>query len=87
MDIQKALNAIRSTEPTTRTVQLRELLPAIEDRMAEGVRLSVIHRALLDSGAIDFELTVASLRTYLSRFRKTRRAAALSPSAESTTGE
>jgi hypothetical protein len=87
MDIQKALNAIRSTEPTTRTAQLRELLPAIEARMAEGVRLAVIHRALLESGAIDFRLTLASLRTYLSRFRRSRRAAAPSPSAESTAGE
>ena len=31
MDIQQALNAIRSTESTTQTAQLRELLPAIAE--------------------------------------------------------
>lgn len=73
MDIEKALEAIQKAAPTTKSAQLRDLLPAIEQRMTEGVRLATIHRALMDSGAVDFELTIDSLRTILARYRKVRR--------------
>jgi hypothetical protein len=59
--------AIRQVEPTTKAARLRSLMPDIECRLAEGVQLGRIHKALVDAG---FDLTFQTLKTYLYRHRK-----------------
>jgi hypothetical protein len=59
--------AIRQAAPTTKASRLRSLMPDIECRVAEGVQLRTIHKALVDAG---FDLTFQTLKTYLYRHRK-----------------
>jgi len=42
-------------------------MPEIERRLAAGVQLATIHKALTDAG---FELTFQTFKTYLYRYRK-----------------
>ncbi|AKK24689.1 hypothetical protein [Pandoraea oxalativorans] len=74
-----AQQAIQQTAPTTKAAQLREVMPQIEAKLAAGVRLGTIHRALTDAG---FELTFQTLKTYLYRYRKQRRAKSAGRQAE-----
>ncbi|RWA36896.1 conjugal transfer protein TraD [Xylella fastidiosa] len=62
-----AKQAVRETEPTTKAAQLREVMPEIEEKLAAGVQLGTIHKALTDAG---FDLTFQTLKTYLYRYRK-----------------
>lgn len=66
-----AKQAIRQTEPTTKAAQLREVMPEIEKKLAAGVQLGTIHKALTDAG---FDLTFQTLKTYLYRYRKKHQA-------------
>lgn len=66
-----AIEAVRRTEPTAKAARLREVMPEIERRLAAGVQLGTIHKALTDTG---FELTFQTLKTYLYRYRKKHQA-------------
>lgn len=55
------------TVPTTKSAQLRDVMPDIESRLAAGVQLAVIHQALTNAG---LDLTFKTLKTYLHRYRK-----------------
>lgn len=66
-----AKQAVRQTEPTTKAAQLREVMPEIEEKLAAGVQLGTIHKALTDAG---FDLTFQTLKTYLYRYRKKHQA-------------
>lgn len=63
--------AVRDTEPTTKSARLRDVMPEIEKKLAVGVRLRAIHQALIGAG---LELTLQTLKTYLYRYRKKQRA-------------
>ncbi|SEB25414.1 conjugal transfer protein TraD [Variovorax sp. YR216] len=63
-DLIRALEAI---EPETKAARVREILPVIERKLAAGVRLAVILKALNDAG---LELSEATLRSYLYQHRK-----------------
>jgi hypothetical protein len=62
--LAEALAALR---PKTKMARVREVMPVIEQRIAAGVRIPDILKALKDSG---LELTEATLRNYLYRYRK-----------------
>jgi hypothetical protein len=66
-----ARQAVRQTEPTTKAAQLRQVMPEIEKKLAAGVQLGTIHKALTDAGC---DLTLQTLRTYLYRYRKKQKA-------------
>lgn len=55
------------TVPTTKSAQLRGVMPDIESRLAAGVQLAVIHQALTNAG---LDLTFKTFKTYLHRYRK-----------------
>jgi hypothetical protein len=57
----------------TLAAKLRRLLPQIEKRIEEGVRLPEIVDALNRSGALGAEVRLTTLKTYLRRFRRKRR--------------
>ncbi|WP_197343433.1 conjugal transfer protein TraD [Ralstonia pseudosolanacearum] len=63
-DLTQALTAI---EPKTKAAKVREVMPVIEQRIAAGVRIADILKALKDSG---IELSEATLKSYLYRYRK-----------------
>ncbi|MGZ9709270.1 hypothetical protein ACXX82_00315 [Glaciimonas sp. GNP009] len=64
MDIKDALTKL---QPTTKAARLRALLPDIERQLAAGVQLKAIQAALHSGG---LELTLATLKTYVYRFRQ-----------------
>ena len=64
MDIKDALTKL---QPTTKAARLRTLLPDIELKLAAGVQLKAIQAALHSGG---LELTLATLKTYVYRFRQ-----------------
>ena len=66
-DPSEALQAIRQLEPITIAGRLRPLMPEIERKLADGVRLAAIHRALVGVG---FDMTLQTLSAYVSRHRK-----------------
>lgn len=66
-DLTQALTAI---EPKSKAAKVREVMPVIEQRIAAGVRIADILKALKDSG---LELTKATLKSYLYRYRKKQR--------------
>lgn len=59
--------AVMQTVPTTKSAQLRDVMPDIENRLAAGVQLVAIHQALINAG---LALTFQTLKTYLYRYRK-----------------
>ncbi|MGU7843617.1 conjugal transfer protein TraD [Burkholderia sp. AW33-5] len=63
-DLTQSLTAI---EPKTKAAKVREVMPVIEQRIAAGVRIADILEALQGSG---IELTEATLKSYLYRYRK-----------------
>lgn len=63
-DLTQALMAI---EPKSKAAKVREVMPVIEQRIAAGVRIADILKALKDSG---LELSEATLKSYLYRYRK-----------------
>ncbi|CAJ3333245.1 Uncharacterised protein [Burkholderia pseudomallei] len=63
-DLTQALTAI---EPKTKAAKVREVMPVIEQRIAAGVRIADILKTLKDSG---IDLTEATLKSYLYRYRK-----------------
>ncbi|AMV09381.1 hypothetical protein [Xanthomonas citri] len=75
-----AKQAVRQTEPTTKAAQLREVMPEIEKKLAAGVQLRTIHKALTDAG---FDLTFQTLKTYLYRYRKKHQAKTVGQQTES----
>jgi hypothetical protein len=64
---------IHSFPGRTLAAKLRRLMPEIEKRIEEGVRLSEIVVALNRSGSLGAEVRLATLKTYLRRFRRERR--------------
>ncbi|MDH4910108.1 conjugal transfer protein TraD (plasmid) [Xanthomonas axonopodis pv. ricini] len=67
-DLTQALTAI---EPKTKAAKVREVMPVIEQRIAAGVRIADILKTLKDSG---IDLTEATLKSYLYRYRKKHQA-------------
>ncbi|MFW9457742.1 conjugal transfer protein TraD [Xanthomonas euvesicatoria pv. euvesicatoria] len=67
-DLTQALTAI---EPKTKAAKVREVMPVIEQRIAAGVRIADILKTLRDSG---IDLTEATLKSYLYRYRKKHQA-------------
>jgi len=61
---------IRSFPGRTLAAKLRRLMPEIEKRIEEGVRLSEIVDALNGSGSLGAEVRLTTLKTYLRRFRR-----------------
>lgn len=68
VDLTQALSEI---EPKTKAAKVREVMPVIEQRIAAGVRIADILKTLQDGG---IELTAATLKSYLYRYRKKGRA-------------
>lgn len=66
-NLAKALTAL---EPKIKVERVREVMPVIEERIAAGVRIADIARALQDGG---IDLNEATLRSYLYQHRKKRR--------------
>ncbi|MGY2492758.1 hypothetical protein [Cupriavidus sp. CP313] len=66
-DLAKALTAL---EPKTKVARVREVMPVIEERIAAGVRIADIAKALQDGG---IDLSEATLRSYLYQHRKKKR--------------
>ncbi|SCK09217.1 hypothetical protein VAR608DRAFT_0321 [Variovorax sp. HW608] len=64
---QDLVTAVLALEPQTKAARLRDVLPVIEQKLAEGVRIADIARTLNDGG---LELTGGTLKSYLSRYRK-----------------
>lgn len=67
-DLTQALTAI---EPKTKAAKVREVMPVIEQRIAAGVRIADILKTLKDSG---IDLTEATLKSYLYRYRRKHQA-------------
>lgn len=63
-DLTQALTAM---EPKTKAAKVREVMPVIEQRIAAGVRIADILKTLQGRG---IELTEATLKSYLYRYRK-----------------
>ncbi|SAK83304.1 hypothetical protein AWB77_04268 [Caballeronia fortuita] len=63
-DVMQALTAL---EPKTKAAKVREVMPVIEQRIAAGVRIADILKALRDSG---IDLSEATLKSYLYRYRQ-----------------
>ena len=72
-DARALIDAIPSPTLASR---LRALMPAIERRLEMGVHLQAIVNVLNESGALGAELKLATLRTYLQRYRAAQRAPA-----------
>lgn len=69
MNKQNLTEALRRLEPKTKAAKIRELMPVIEEKMALGVRTADIRKVLKDNGV---ELSEATLKSYLYRYRKKR---------------
>lgn len=63
--------ALTGLQPKTKAARLREVMPVIEERIRAGVRLADILQALNANG---LELNEATLKSYLYRYRKGRKA-------------
>lgn len=61
---------IDQVEPGTKAAKLRDVMPEIERKIAAGARIADIVEALNDNG---LDLTLATLKSYLYRFRRTAR--------------
>ncbi|CAM2156612.1 HTH marR-type domain-containing protein [Pararobbsia alpina] len=70
--------AVEETEAGTKSARLRQVMPEIEQRLAAGARISDVVETLNRNG---LPITIATLKSYLYRFRKAAR------SAESVTGD
>lgn len=66
--------AVESVQAGTKAARVRGVLPEIEQRLSAGARIADVVQALNASG---LEMSVATLKSYLYRFRKTQREAAL----------
>ncbi|MGO4395893.1 hypothetical protein AB4Z46_31515 [Variovorax sp. M-6] len=69
MSTEALRTALRAARPTVKATQLRELLPDIEARLAEGVTFSGIQEALAGAGLV---MTLQTLQTYVYRLRRER---------------
>jgi predicted NBD/HSP70 family sugar kinase len=65
------LSAVEKTEAGSKAGRLRALMPEIEQRIAAGVRIADIVRTLNANG---LQITTATVKSYLYRFRKANRA-------------
>jgi hypothetical protein len=63
-DLRQALTAL---EPKTKAAKLREVMPLIEEKIKDGVRIAEI-LSVLQAGGL--ELTEGTLKSYLHRSRK-----------------
>lgn len=79
MSKEDLVAAVLAMEPATKAARVRDVLPAIEQKVAEGVRIADIVDTLSNAG---LELTVGTLKSYLSRHRR-RPAKAPRPSVKS----
>jgi predicted NBD/HSP70 family sugar kinase len=72
MTKQRSLqSAVEKTEAGSKAGRLRALMPEIEQRIAAGVRIADIVRTLNANG---LQITTATVKSYLYRFRKASRA-------------
>ncbi|CAL8481717.1 conjugal transfer protein TraD [Caballeronia sp. S22] len=62
------LQTLTALEPKTKAAKVREVMPVIEQRIAAGVRIADILKALREGG---IDLTEATLKSYLYRYRRT----------------
>lgn len=74
-DLEKALQGV---EPVTKAAQVREVMPIIERQLKSGVRQQAILDVLKAQG---IELTPATFKSYLARYRKTNKTEGKAPSA------
>ncbi|MDF0504632.1 ROK family transcriptional regulator [Burkholderia cenocepacia] len=71
MEWQHSLReAVAGVQTRTKAAKLRVMIPQIEQRLAEGVRISDIVEALNANG---LPITIATLKSYLYRHRKSQR--------------
>ena len=64
---------VDKVEPATKAAKLREVMPEIERKIAAGAHIADIVDALNSNG---FDITLATLKSYLYRFRKAARQSA-----------
>ena len=67
MPRQNLIETLTALEPKTKAAKVREVMPVIEQRLAAGVRIADILKALSNGG---IELTEATLKSYLYRYRR-----------------
>lgn len=67
MPQRNLIQALTALEPKTKAAKVREVMPVIEQRIAAGVRIADVLKAL-KAGGID--LTEATLKSYLYRYRQ-----------------
>lgn len=72
---------ISQVEPTTKVAQLRQVMPEIEEKLAAGVTLAQLHKAMTEAG---FEVAFETLKTYLYQHRRKSRQAASRPLASAS---
>lgn len=80
-DLAKALQDV---EPVTKAAQVREVMPIIEKQLKAGVRQQAILDVLKAQG---IELTLATFKSYLARYRKSIKPEGSAPSAPRGTVE
>jgi len=76
--------ALRQLTAGRKAKRLHSLLPAIEQKLAEGVSHKAILGLLNDNG---FELTERTYKSYLYRYRKHRRTSGQTPIAANVIGQ
>ncbi|AET95635.1 hypothetical protein [Caballeronia zhejiangensis] len=67
MPQRNLIQALTALEPKTKAAKVREVMPVIEQRIAAGVRIADILKALKEGG---IDLTEATLKSYLYRYRQ-----------------
>lgn len=67
MSKNNPIEALENIKPKTMAAQIRQLLPVIEKKISDGVRIADITKVLNDSG---IQISEGTLKTYLYRFRK-----------------
>jgi hypothetical protein len=58
---------LEALQPKSKAARLREWMPVIEQKLAEGVQVAQIAQALTDEGLV---LSAATLSNYVYRYRK-----------------
>lgn len=70
IEVEKVLKALQAVPVTTLAGRLKPLLPVIDQRQRDGVRLEQVVE-ILASGGIPIQ--IGTLRKYLTRYRQTLR--------------
>lgn len=63
-------NALMAVGPESKAAKIRQVMPLIEQQISAGVRLQVILDVLKQQGV---DLSMATLKSYLYRYRQTER--------------